>query len=98
MDECLHLDRLDGRAKRRHSRTIDDLPDGAFVAVEEGAFAVRGNSLLRWTSEGYDAQKRRPRGITVDALTPPAILAVLAAGYRPQWHPSAERIIISSPP
>ena len=24
-----------------------------------------------------------------DVLTPPSILAVLAAGYRPQWHPSA---------
>jgi hypothetical protein len=24
-------------------------------------------------------------------LTPPAILAVLAAGYRPHWHPSADK-------
>jgi hypothetical protein len=25
----------------------------------------------------------------VDVLTPPAILAVLSAGYEPRWHPSA---------
>jgi hypothetical protein len=25
-----------------------------------------------------------------DVLTPPGILAALAAGYRPRWHPSAE--------
>jgi hypothetical protein len=25
----------------------------------------------------------------VDVLTPPAILAVLGAGYQPHWHPSA---------
>ena len=73
----------------------DDLPDGAFVALEEGAYAVRGNALLRWTAKGYDARKRRPRRAMVDVLTPPAILAVLAGGYQPQWHPSAG-IITSS--
>jgi len=86
MDEQLHAERLDGRAKRLHRRKIDHLPDGAFIALEEGAFAVRGNSLLHWTPQGYDARKRRPHGNTVDVLTPPAILAVLAEGYEPRWH------------
>jgi hypothetical protein len=90
MDEQLHHERLDGRAKRLHRRKIDDLPDGAFIALEEGAFAVRGASLLRWTPEGYDGRKRRPHGAMIDVLTPPAVLAVLAAGYQPRWHPSAE--------
>src|SRR5579863_5513242 len=90
MDEALHDERLDGRAKRLHRRVIDDLPDGAFVALEEGAFAVRGDMLLRWSPEGYDARQTRLRGITVDLLTPPAILAALSAGYRPCWHPSAQ--------
>ena len=31
----------------------------------------------------------RPHGIDVDVLTPPSILAVLAQGYAPLWHPSA---------
>jgi hypothetical protein len=99
MDLVLHAERLDGRAKRRHRRSIDGLPDGAFVALKEGeenARAVRGNTLLRWTPKGYDTRKRRPRGTTVDVLTPPAILGVLAAGYRPRWHPSADAT--SSPP
>jgi hypothetical protein len=91
MDQRLHTERLDGRDKRMHRRNIDDLPDGAFVALEQGAYAVRGNSLLRWTPTGYDARKRRPRGAMLDVLTPPAILSVLAAGYRPRWHPSAGR-------
>jgi hypothetical protein len=90
MDEQLHAERLDGRAKRLHRCKIDDLPDGAFIALGEGTFAVRGTSLLRWSAEGYDARKRRPRGITVDVLTPPAILAVIAEGYEPHWHPSAD--------
>jgi len=72
-----------GVSKRRHGRAIEDLPDGAFVALQDGAYAVRGGFLLHWTPEGYDARKRRPSGLTVDVLTPPAVLSVLAAGYRP---------------
>jgi hypothetical protein len=89
MDEVLHRERLRGRSKRLHRRPIDGLPDGAFVALGGDAFALRGDRILRWTPQGYDAQKPRPRGGTVDVLTPPAILAVLAAGYEPRWHPSA---------
>ena len=89
MDDVLHRERLQGRAKRMHRRAIDGLPDGAFVALDGGAFAVRGKALLRWTPQGYDARKKRPRGLTVDVLTPPDILAVLAAGYEPRWHSSA---------
>jgi len=89
MDEVLHRERLQGHAKRRHRRGIDGLPDGAFIALDDAAFAVRGDALLRWTPRGYDARVPRPRGNMVDVLTPPAILGVLAAGYRPHWHSSA---------
>lgn len=90
MDQVLHAERLAGRAKRRHQRPIDELPDGAVIALEEGAFALRGNAMLRWTPSGYSEPKRRPSGTTVDLLTPPAIQAALAAGLRPLWHPSAK--------
>jgi hypothetical protein len=89
MDIVLHGERLHGRAKRLHRRDIEKLPDGTFIALEEGAFAVRGDALLRWTPQGYAETRKRPRGITVDVLTPPAILAVLSVGYQPHWHPSA---------
>jgi hypothetical protein len=90
MDVVLHAERLDNRAKRRHRRRIDQLPDGAVIAMEDGAWAVRGGTLLRWTPSGYRTRKRRPKNIMVDVLTPPAILAVIKSGYRPQWHPSAK--------
>ena len=90
MDRLIHRERLQGRAKRRHRRAIDDLPDGAFVVLDGAVFAVRGDTLLRWTPQRYDAPIARPRGISVDVLTPPAILGVLSAGYQPRWHPSAD--------
>jgi hypothetical protein len=90
MDDYLHAERLDGREKRVHQLPIDDLPDGAFVVMDGAPFAVRGDTLLHWTPDRYDARKPRPRGTVFHVLTPPATLAVLAAGYKPQWHPSAE--------
>ncbi len=89
MDAILHRQRRHGRAKHQNRRDIDALPDGAFIVLGEGAFAVRGKSLLRWTPQGYDARRPRPRGSKVDVLTPPAIVAVLSHGYQPHWHPSA---------
>jgi hypothetical protein len=89
MDALLHAERLQGRSKRLHRRDVGELPDGAFVAFDGAAFAVKGNLLLPWTPDGYARGARRPRGIIADVLTPPAILAALSAGYRPHWHPSA---------
>jgi hypothetical protein len=185
MDRILHAERLDGTSKRTHRRSIDDLPDGTFIALprasvvfESGAasepspreaagrvardpstgisaerkargvgggsiesssrenlpppltpqkgvharlrramhfavlnggrgtqaahspnttasenlfeaFVIRGDKLLRWMPAGYDQSIPRPRGLTVDVLTPPSIIAALAAGYRPGWHSSA---------
>jgi hypothetical protein len=97
MDKVLQAERLDGHAKRRHRRKIDRLPNGSVMALEgEGAFALRDGALLHWTPAGYDARRPLPRD-SVDVLTPPAILSVLAADYRPQWHPSADKLT-SSPP
>jgi hypothetical protein len=90
MDKVLHNERLDGRTKRLHRARIGDLPDGAMIAAEEGAFAVRGDMLLSWTPQRYDSRKPRPRAGGVDVLTPPSILSVLSAGYQPRWHPSAK--------
>lgn len=89
MDDVLHRERLDGRVKRTHRAAIDTLPDGAMIARDGEAFAVRGGRLLRWTPAGYDKALPRPRGIEVDVLTPPSIVEVLRRGYVPLWHPGA---------
>ena len=89
MDVILHAERLDDKTKRIHKRNIDKLPDGAILAVNGALFAVRGARLLQWTPRGYRQGPRRPRGITVEVLTPPSMLRVLKAGYAPLWHPSA---------
>jgi hypothetical protein len=89
MDDALHAERLDGKAKRAHWRDIETLPDGAMIALAGEGFAVRGQRLLPWTPSGYGPARPRPHGTQVDVLTPPSMLAVLTRGYQPLWHPSA---------
>jgi hypothetical protein len=89
MDKILHAERLDGKAKRSHRANLDTLPDGAMISFHGQPFAVHGNYLLRWAPDGYSQAQSRLHGIDVDVLTPPSILAVLARGYAPLWHPSA---------
>jgi len=92
MDDALHAERLEGRDQRTHMRPIYTLPDGAFMVSPSEPnvpFAVRGNMLLRWSPDGYRDPHPRPVSGDVTVLTPPHVLAVLAAGYRPAWHGSA---------
>jgi len=88
MDVVLQNERLDGRAKRTHEMRADELPDGAFITIDGSAFALRGNTMQRWSPSGYIERSPRPSGMAT-VLTPPSIAAVLSAGYQPQWHPSA---------
>jgi hypothetical protein len=89
MDRALHEERLlPGRsyAKRHHVMPGHSLPDATVIAMDGKAHAVAGDGLRPWSFEGFGpAEQRRPYG-DVSVLTPPAIVAVLAAGYRPVWH------------
>jgi hypothetical protein len=91
MDRQLHAERLDGKTKRVHVCAIDALPDGAMIARGDESFALSGDELLRWSPQGYAGYLPRPGGVDVQLLTPPLIVSVLARGYRPLWHESAER-------
>jgi hypothetical protein len=93
LDLLLHRERLDGRKKRLHASSIDDLPDGTFIAAPDepaAACVIRGNSLLPWTPAGYGARRPRASGLIVQVLSPPTVVTALAAGYRPLWHSSAD--------
>ncbi len=65
--------RLHGRLKRKHPKSIEDLPDGAMIEFDGFAWAVHGKSLLRRTPADYREPRRRPGGIEVSVLTPPSI-------------------------
>jgi hypothetical protein len=64
------------------------LPDGVFVALDERAWLVRGETLRAWSPGGYVERRSRPSAGRVTVLTPPSVVAVIRAGYKPGTHPS----------
>ena len=83
MNRRLHAERLfPGTHRRRfHETPWTELPDGAFVLEDDAPHLVRGPELIAWSPDGYGDPRPRPRRGTATAITPPATLAVLRAGY-----------------
>ena len=72
------------------SADIDDLPDGTVVLDGDvHPHVVLADRMLRFTFDGWDRPRPRPRNRTVRVLTPPTSVAALVHGYRPRLHPSA---------
>ena len=85
MDAALHRERLSALPGRYSARPLDELPDGAMIERRGRPYAVRGATLLPWSFFGYGVAEARPAREPARVLTPPAIVAALAAGYRPKW-------------
>jgi hypothetical protein len=83
MNRRLHAERIFRGTHRRRYHEVDwaNLPDGAFVLADAVPHLVRGDELIAWSPAGYGERRRRPGRGTATAITPPATLAVLRAGY-----------------
>jgi hypothetical protein len=75
--------------KRTSPGQLADLPDGAYVALDGRAWLVWGDGLFAWAAHRYVEHRPRPSRALVTVLTPPSLVGVLHAGYRPLLHPSA---------
>lgn len=86
IDARLHAERLVPRTRTRrlHEMSWADVPAGTFVLLDDAPFLVAAESLTRWTTAGYAETRPRPRNGTATVITPPASVAALRAGYRPQ--------------
>jgi hypothetical protein len=81
MDRVLHAERLDESRKRTYSARIETLPDGTYLVHDNAAWVIWRNELLAWSDAAYTRRRPRPKTGKVDVLTPPSIVALLAAGY-----------------
>jgi hypothetical protein len=91
MDIALHAQRVERRTRRQVTRAarLGDLPNATMVR-HDGTFAlVMDGALLPWSWSGYGPPLQLAPDTSVEQLTPPTIVAILAAGYRPELHPTA---------
>ncbi len=95
IDEQLDGERRNPETKQRrcHEAPFGDLPDGAFVMVQDRPHLVLGPELLRWSPAGYTTRVDRPGGAArATVITPPSLVALLANDRTPLvplLHPSA---------
>jgi hypothetical protein len=90
MDRRLHADRVDGKAQRHHQRAWSDLPAGVFALVDDTPTLVLADRLMPWSTAGYSRPTDRPTRGDATVLTPHATVEVVAHGYEPAVHPTAE--------
>jgi hypothetical protein len=100
IDAILHTERLTlERRKQIWPLVLGDLPDGTMFQIKCHSYLWWQQSALSWSPGGYaalDPNFAITSQSRVDVLTPPSIVAVLAAGYRPLVHPSADRAVTGS--
>jgi hypothetical protein len=87
-DKQLHAERTQ---RRETSLASKSLPQGTMFEIDNHAYAIRNQNLLRWSFAGYTAAIPFNPLTRVKVLTPPSIIAILQNGYEPRWHESAHR-------
>ena len=79
-----------GSDRRLWTTALDDLPDGTVVIGGSGEpRLVRGEHTWVFSFDGWGEPRSRPRGATVEVVTPPTSVAALIHGFEPVVHPSA---------
>ena len=87
-------DRIADEERRRPppETRVEGLPDGAVIDAGQGPLAVKGDYLLTWSFEGYSGACLRSSVMTARLLTPGLYTGILARGFRPRWHKSAQSL------
>lgn len=94
VDAILHRERIArtpwSQAPARFAM-IRQLPDGAMVSEDGGAWLLWRGSLHRWTPGGYVGRRQANAAAAMPVITPMSVVGAFAAGYRPTVHPTAEQ-------
>ncbi len=87
LDRMLHAE----RKADRPMVPVGDVPSGAMIEHDGAAFARRGKHFLHWSFAGYREAVHFNPAMRVKLLTPPTITAILAHGFQPRWHETAQQ-------
>jgi hypothetical protein len=100
MDARLHAERVDSRSRRQRTRpaVAGGLPDGVMIRHRGEPGLLAGGQVLPWSFAGYRQPEALDPAAAVELLTPPVMVAAIAAGYAPLLHPTASASPAASPP
>jgi hypothetical protein len=83
IDEIIHTERIANNGSKVNWETsLKDLPDGAFISIDEKAYLVKDGVIREWSPGGYLKPKLDE---IVNVLTPKSIVNALKSGYEPKW-------------
>lgn len=89
MDRLLHSSRVArSRVQLRHIQHLSKVPVGAMILWKDRPHLVLPKTLAPYAPFGYGPHCPRPDA-AVTVLTPAPTTSVLRAGYRPEFHTSA---------
>jgi hypothetical protein len=94
VDTALQAARWAHGRKVTYTARLGDLPAGVIVATldDDTPYLLWQQQLWRWDFSGYTAGQQAIQASEVRVLTPQPTVAVLAAGYPVQIHPSLSNI------
>lgn len=85
IDEIIHRERIKpDKSKVIFPEKAANLPDGAFILLDNNAHLVLNGWLYLWSPFGYEKKMPVPVSETVEVLTPRSIVNTFSAGYMPQ--------------
>jgi hypothetical protein len=94
VDTILHSERINSKTRQQITTQmrLDALPNGAFVQLSKFTppHLVYEDALYAFKDAVYAEPIKRPKGITVNALTPQATIWVMQSGFTPLLHPSLQ--------
>ena len=86
MDRRLHAE----RTAPPERLALAAVPPGAIVMASGGFFLRTAQGARAWGFAAYGPEREIDPAAVVAVVTPRAVRAALAAGYRPMLHPSAQ--------
>ena len=90
IDRVLQRERVAPDGGKQASRMqYGDLPVGTFIELQGDAHVVLPGALERWSFGGYAQAEAPAAGQVVSVLTPPSVVRMFRAGFRPQIDASA---------
>lgn len=84
IDDILQRERIAAdKTKIYYEESLEILPDGTFVVLQNNPYLVKGKQLYLWTPAGYEKPISLPVLEKIQVLTPKSFVNMFAAGYVP---------------